>query len=782
MNETRGCVICQGETDLHKNHLLNMTLNNLREISIPESNLTDEDNLSAYLLPQKVLNTRSRDKSSERRNGETPPLSPRDVRKARHSIDLQRNDLIPPSNAFTPVGSDSSTDSTSDGYIAPPHTRIIHRKRRHSGTDFAKLRRSLSHRSFQKAFAMGLVELPDEDDSDEKEQEAHRRLLKQVGIPSRELNGAGPSDSREETVGNMTPPLGVLRATGKLFGVIFYSTTWTLSLVMKLMFVITSVLGILWYSLQLLLLRALRYVMDFQWKRKERHVNLECSQTYEEWACTQLVIEKTNGAEDWRSSRTTEAGLYDHQIVKDHITELNGLLDSVAHLERTRDESIPIEVLNRMEDHLKPFMSRHHSNLDDARLHSKSDLGTKYDVEEYLDLGETLLDKYTECVLKQDLVSGNGHNTAKRLKRMKKWQRALGETALCLSGGGMAAMSHLGVVKALIQGECLPRVISGSSGGGVTALFLAIHTDDEIIHDICVPELAEKCDIGGKWLPSFTEKLQNLMSIGVLVDSEQFIQTYRYYVQDYTFAEAYERTGRCVNIAVTRADMKGYPTVLNHITAPDVFLWSALAATCCIPGLMHPVELKAKKIVGKKRAVGRMADAFEVIPAFPKGVRWVDGSLAGDLPTQFLRRQFNCNQFIVSQVNPHVAPFLLARKDTNVSDFIYRLELGLGESLGFCFSTLAKNGLIPELFGQGLGGIALQKYGDDNHDTILVLPHVSLGQYMEVLNNPTREAMARYIRNGELAIWPRLAQIEHRVRVEMKLRECINELKLRGDE
>ena len=75
---------------------------------------------------------------------------------------------------------------------------------------------------------------------------------------------------------------------------------------------------------------------------------------------------------------------------------------------------------------------------------------------------------------------------------------------------------------------------------------------------------------------------------------------------------------------------------------------------------MHPVELKAKKIVGKKRAVGRMEDAFEVIPAFPKGVRWVDGSLAGDLPTQFLRRQFNCNQFIVSQVNPHVAPFLLA--------------------------------------------------------------------------------------------------------------------------
>ena len=84
-------------------------------------------------------------------------------------------------------------------------------------------------------------------------------------------------------------------------------------------------------------------------------------------------LRKTNGAEDWRSSRTTEAGLYDHQIVKDHITELNGLLDSVAHLERTRDESIPIEVLNRMEDHLKPFMSRHHSNLDDALLHSKSD-------------------------------------------------------------------------------------------------------------------------------------------------------------------------------------------------------------------------------------------------------------------------------------------------------------------------------------------------------------------------------------------------------------------------
>lgn len=48
-----------------------------------------------------------------------------------------------------------------------------------------------------------------------------------------------------------------------------------------------------------------------------------------------------------------------------------------------------------------------------------------------------------------------------------------------------------------------------------------------------------------------------------------------------------------------------------------------------------------------------------------KGIRngigqrlWRDGSLESDLPMMQLKELFNVNHFIVSQANPHIAPFL----------------------------------------------------------------------------------------------------------------------------
>jgi TAG lipase/steryl ester hydrolase/phospholipase A2/LPA acyltransferase len=44
-----------------------------------------------------------------------------------------------------------------------------------------------------------------------------------------------------------------------------------------------------------------------------------------------------------------------------------------------------------------------------------------------------------------------------------------------------------------------------------------------------------------------------------------------------------------------------------------------------------------------------------------KGIRnrrWRDGSLESDLPMMLLKELFNVNHFVVSQANPHIAPFL----------------------------------------------------------------------------------------------------------------------------
>jgi len=42
--------------------------------------------------------------------------------------------------------------------------------------------------------------------------------------------------------------------------------------------------------------------------------------------------------------------------------------------------------------------------------------------------------------------------------------------------------------------------------------------------------------------------------------------------------------------------------------------------------------------------------------AYPE--RWIDGSVDNDLPMAKLSELFNVNHFVVSQVNPHIIPFL----------------------------------------------------------------------------------------------------------------------------
>jgi len=99
----------------------------------------------------------------------------------------------------------------------------------------------------------------------------------------------------------------------------------------------------------------------------------------------------------------------------------------------------------------------------------------------------------------------------------------LGLTALCLSGGasfGYCTCSclcilytdlkyvadHFGVVKALFDAGLLPRVITGTSAGGLVAALTCTRTDDEL-KELLIPELADRitaCEEPFRvWFPRF---------------------------------------------------------------------------------------------------------------------------------------------------------------------------------------------------------------------------------------------------------------------------------------
>ena len=113
---------------------------------------------------------------------------------------------------------------------------------------------------------------------------------------------------------------------------------------------------------------------------------------------------------------------------------------------------------------------------------------------------------------------------------------------------------------------------------------------------------------------------------------------------DMTFAEAYKLTGRVFNVSVLSTQNEP-ALLLNYLTSPTCLVWSAACASCALPGLFEPVELMAKR-----------GDRIE--PYHPSALQYSDGSMEHDLPMQRVSELFNVNNFIVSQVNPHVLPFV----------------------------------------------------------------------------------------------------------------------------
>ena len=59
---------------------------------------------------------------------------------------------------------------------------------------------------------------------------------------------------------------------------------------------------------------------------------------------------------------------------------------------------------------------------------------------------------------------------------------------------------------------------------------------------------------------------------------------YEPHIGPYTFQEAFDRTGRIINITVAPLNQYDPPRLLNYLTAPHVCVWSAVAASCALPG------------------------------------------------------------------------------------------------------------------------------------------------------------------------------------------------------
>jgi NTE family protein len=295
-------------------------------------------------------------------------------------------------------------------------------------------------------------------------------------------------------------------------------------------------------------------------------------------------------------------------------------------------------------------------------------------------------------------------------------------TALMLSGGGALGNYHIGVLQVLRQHDLLPAVISGSSAGAVVAAIVGTHPPAELDDRLRPDALANRA---GR---SADKQLRS----GAVVDRIGEL------VPDLTFAEALAVSGRAIAISVSPRDRSQKPLLLSAAATPDVLVRSAVEASCAIPMLYDSVILR------QRSAHGAVTD-------YLGGQRWVDGSVTADLPTAALRQQFGVDQFIASQVNPVVLPFLdrgLARpgrwsKIRELASDAAKLSVEAGIATVRPLARPFGLTFVLDIWR----AVIRQRYVAD----LTIVPRRRIHGPREVLSSPSASQIAAYIAEGSRA-------------------------------
>ncbi|KAG8966091.1 hypothetical protein FRC03_012503 [Tulasnella sp. 419] len=472
-------------------------------------------------------------------------------------------------------------------------------------------------------------------------------------------------------------------------------------------------------------------------RRGTLRAKLRQSKTYEEWKDTAKMLDEYLEFDKWKKD---DADIfYDYPLVKK-------VRQSLRRLRAADDAHGVLGVL-------EVCIRANFAGTESPRLYSESFIGTKDLIESYVSEVEAAL----VYIRRTDKLS-----IEEKRKFFRSANTNLGSSALCLSGGASFGYYHFGVVRAFLDAGLLPRVIAGTSAGGLIAALICTRTDAEL-RQLLVPELADKitaCEEPIRvWMKRF-------LKTGARFDTAQWARKSAFFTRgSLTFREAYELTGRVLNISVIPYSTHSPTKLLNHLTSPDCVIWSAIIASAAVPGILNPVVLMQKTKNGN------------IVP-WNWGSRFKDGSLRVDIPLQSLNLIFNVNYPIVSQVNPHVHIFYFGARGSAGKPVAHRK--GKGWRGGFILSAaeqflkheLTKNfkvirdlELLPQLLGQDWSSVFLQRFDG----AVTIWPRSRIRDWFRLLTDPDPKELERMMQVGKIVTFPKLHMIENRYRMEREI-------------
>ncbi|RDA84936.1 hypothetical protein CP532_5156 [Ophiocordyceps camponoti-leonardi (nom. inval.)] len=408
--------------------------------------------------------------------------------------------------------------------------------------------------------------------------------------------------------------------------------------------------------------------------------------------------------------------------------------------------------------------------VESSRLYSQTYYGTKNLVQNFVDEVDASL----------RFVLSTNQLDAESKRRLFRHARAnYGRTALCLSGGAAFAYYHLGVVRALLDADLLPDVLAGTSGGALIAALVGTRTNDEL-RRLLVPALAGRIKACHEPL---TVWFLRWWRTGARFDALAWAEQCSWWTRgSLTFREAYERTGRVLNISCVSADAHSPTMLCNYLTSPDCVIWSAVLASAAVPGILNPVVLMAKTATPppppSDDGGGRRSSSS--LSPFSFGQKWKDGSLRTDIPIRALNTHFNVNFTIVSQANPHVNAFFFSSRGTVGHPVAHRK--GRGWRGGYLMSAMENYlkldmqkwlrfirhaELLPRPLGQDWSQLWLQ---DSFSGNITIWPPPSPSSapsdFWNILSDPDEARLASIIHEGKQCAFPKLKFVANRLRIE----------------
>ncbi|GAB3032234.1 DUF3336 domain-containing protein [Bowmanella dokdonensis] len=462
---------------------------------------------------------------------------------------------------------------------------------------------------------------------------------------------------------------------------------------------------------------------------------IENAESYTEFLQASLAHDELSGAEEWKAEDKSPD--YDYRLIQKRVQR-------IKTAKANQDAAGLMFILHE-------GIHGNLANISNPLLGNHAKVGTKYLIQEFLDEVCSAL----EFIYNADEKDIDFHE---KLSFFEETSYAYGQSCLMLSGGAGLGFFHCGVVRSLLEHELLPNVISGASAGSIVAALAATRSDDQLGEMLSAEAIFERFNKWSMWRgPGKGSWLDSTNLENALIELFDLV----------TFEDAYRLTGRHVTITVSPADLHQYSRLLNTKTSPNAIITQAVRASCAIPLVFAPVQLKARNQAG------------DIVPYIPNR-KFADGSLMADLPFTRLARLYGVNHSIVSQTNPLAVPFLSRRKQHSkgLLALTKRHLTNLAKSNSIYAFDVLENmvpGKAAKLGIHKLRSIIDQQYvGDVN-----ILPQRNLSSLKYLLANPSEQSIRDLIKSGERATWSQLDLIKRSTQISKHFRHYLTLLKAR---